>query len=143
MTWWEKLFSGFNTSKDAKEEYPPRTPLDPNFGLEKRTGELNSPKFLWWMEANGYWWNNARLWWQKAWTSCIPTYRYISENEVWDRKVDRKHPDLVEVWETWVFDEDSEKWTYRIIDPTRLGGLGGGGHASGWSIWENEVGEKE
>ena len=53
MTWWEKLFSGFNTTKT--EEYPPRTPLDPNFGLEKRTGELNSPKFLWWMEANGYW----------------------------------------------------------------------------------------
>ena len=136
MTWWEKLFSGFNTSKDTKEEYPPRTPLDPNFGLEKRTGELNSPKFLWWMEANGYWWNNERLWWQKAWTSWRPTYRYISENEVWDRKVDRKHPDLVEVWETWVFDEDSEKWIYRIVDPENLAPPGGG-HGQGWIIWEN------
>ena len=27
--------------------------------------------------------------------------------------------------------------------PGLPGGLGGGGHASGWSIWENEVGEKE
>ena len=134
MTWWEKLFSGFNTTKT--EEYPPRTPIEPHLGLVKRTGELNSPKFLWWMEANGYWWNNDRVWWQKTWTSWRPTVRSINQNQVWDRKVDRKYPDLVEVWETWVFDEDSEKWIYRIVDPENLAPPGGG-HGQGWIIWEN------
>jgi len=134
MTWWEKLFSGFNTTKT--EEYPPRTPLDPKLGLVKRTGELNSPKFLWWMEANGFSWNNDRVWWQKVWTSWRPTKRAIPPHQIWDRKVDRKYPDLVEVWETWVFDENSEKWSYRIVDPECLGPCGGG-NSPGWCIWEN------
>ena len=134
MTWWEKLFSGFNTTKT--EEYPPRIPIEPHLGLMKRTGELNSPKFLWWMEANGFSWNNDRVWWQKVWTSWRPTKKAIPPHQIWDRKVDRKYPDLVEVWETWVFDEDSEKWTYRIVDPDCLAHPGGG-NSPGWIIWEN------
>ena len=127
-TWWQYLLSGFDDR--APEEmgiqtvYPPRTPLKPELGLDPLVGEPFSPLFLYELEELGYSFNHDYVWWQRVWSTWTPT-------------------GMKYVWEIYQVDAPTKKWTYRIVDPTLLGGPGGGGHAYRWSIWDNEVGEKE
>ena len=118
MTWWQKLF-GIN-----KVDEKPKNP---------RAGEVSSPEYVSWLKSEGFYYNADRKWWQRVWTTAVP----------W-----RNYPNLKEVWETYNFDPDLNdpqggKWTYRIINPDHLGGIGGGGGGSGWLIWEKKIGEKE
>ena len=122
MTWWQKLFYGFNTTSDEKK----REPLDPELGYNDSTGELDSPKYLDTLESQGFYYNKERSWWQRVWTTWTP---------------ESKYPNLKEIWEVRQFDVVDKKWDYLILDPTRLGGLGGGG-SSGF-IWKEEIGKKE
>ena len=131
-TWWEKLLSGFNTTGN---EIPKRTPLKPELGLDPLVGETSSPKFLYWLESEGFYFNHDRVWWQRVWTTWTPKYA--------NKIDDREYPNMKQVWETYVIDAPSEKWTYRIVNPECLGGSGGGGHSGGWCIWEGNVGKKE
>ena len=115
MTWWEKLFSGFNTTEEKEE-------------VDVRKGEKVSPELIEWFNEEGFFWNEQRGWWQRVWTTWTPKANY---------------PCLRECWETHVFDVQTEEWTYRIVNPTALGAVGGGGHGGGWCIWEEKIGKKE
>ena len=120
MTWWENLFSGFNTTGNKNV----RKPVQEHCGYDANTGELDSPQFLDEIEVEGFTFDGGRVWWQRVWTTWSPT-------------------GMKEVLETWGFDKNNKIWTYRIVNPLKLGGLGGGGRGEGWCIWEEEVGEKE
>ena len=50
---------------------------------------------------------------------------------------------MKKVWEIYQFNVNEKKWTYRIVRPDYLGGIGGGGHSKGWCIWESDEGTKE
>ena len=50
---------------------------------------------------------------------------------------------MKQVWETYVIDAPSEKWTYRIVNPENLGGSGGGGGGGNCVIWEEELGKRK
>ena len=116
MTWWQKLFEGFNTT-DNKEEIDPLT------------GGVDSPKFVEYLKGQGYYFDRGRCWWKRVWTTSTPSYQY---------------PELKKVFEVFEFDSVRKKWMYRIVDPEFLGGLGGGGNGNGWIIWEDtDLGEKE
>ena len=116
MTWWQKLFEGFNTTGNKEE-------IDP------LTGGVDSPKFVEYLKREGYYYDPNRCWWKRVWTTITPRYQY---------------PDLKQVFEVFEFDSVTKKWVYRIVDPEHLGGLGGGGGSGGWCIWENnDLGEKE
>ena len=131
-TWWEKLLSGFNTTGN---EIPKRTPLKPELGLDPLVGETSSPKFLYWLESEGFYFNHDRVWWQRVWTTWTPKYANKIE--------DREYPNMIQVWETYVIDAPSEKWTYRIVNPENLGGSGGGGGGGNCVIWEEELGKRK
>jgi len=113
MTWWQRFFYGFNTTKNEEEEEK-----------DSRKGEIASPDYVISLKKKGYHWNNPHGWWQRIWTTWRPE-------------------GLEHVWETEVFDEKTEEWTYRIVNPECLGGPGGGGHSGGWCIWEDKVGKKK
>ena len=115
MTWWEKLLSGFNTTGQEEEEKDPRK------------GEKVSPELIQWLNDQGFYWQEQRGWWYRAWTTAVPYRRY---------------PHFLERLETYQLDPNTKLWKYRIINPDNLGGLGGG-NAQGWLIWEDDLGERE
>ena len=105
--WWGKLLSNYNP--EPVEIIPEK-------------GEKVSPLHVKNLERQGFVWNEEREWWQRVWITSHPNYRF---------------PNFRQIWETHVFDPEKEEWTYRIINPECLGGLGGGGHGAGWCIWED------
>ena len=131
-TWWEKLLSGFNTTGN---EIHKRTTLKPEIALDTLVGETSSPKFLYWLESEGFYFNHDRVWWQRVWTTWTPKYA--------NKIDDREYPNMKQVWETYVIDAPSEKWTYRIVNPENLGGSGGGGGGGNCVIWEEELGKRK
>ena len=138
-TWWQYLLSGFDDR--APEEmgiqtvYPPRTPLKPELGLDPLVGEPFSPLFLYELEELGYSFNHDYVWWQRVWTTGTPKYA--------NRRDDRVYPNMKQIWETYLIDAPSEKWTYRIVNPENLGGAGGGGGGGNCVIWEDELGKRK
>ena len=115
MTWWQNLFYGFNTTKDEPDPDP-------------ANGRRASPEFIKYLEAELFYYDPDRGWWQRVWCTEHPDPDY-------------HYPQMKQVFEIYVFDDN--KWTYKIVNPALLGGLGGGGAGSNFLIWENEVGEKE
>ena len=61
------------------------------------------------------------------------------EDCVWELPL----PGTKQIWETYVFDTSTKEWTYRIVDPARIGQPGSGYYQDGWCIWEENIGKKE
>ena len=106
MTWWEKLFSGFNTTEEKEE-------------VDVRKGEKVSPELIEWFNEEGFFWNEQRGWWQRVWTTHTP---------------DCVYPNLKQVWEVEQFNVKNEKWTYKIVNPSYLGQGNAGDSGSAW-VW--------
>ena len=115
MTWWEKLFSGFNKTEEKEE-------------VDVRKGEKVSPELIEWFNEEGFFWDEQRGWWYRVWTTAVPYRRY---------------PYFLERFETYQLDPNTKLWKYRIINPDALGAVGGGGNGQGWLIWEDDLGERE
>ena len=108
MTWWQR-FTGVSQEEEK----------DPERG---ENGEYDL--FIDYLNKEGYYFNDEqeRKWWQRVWTTHVPYYKY---------------PDLKQIYETYQFVPEDNRWIYRIIRPDRLGGIGGGGNAHGWCVWED------
>ena len=119
MTWWQKLFG--NPVEENKRE-PVQAYL--GMGYDVATGELDSPGFLDEIELEGFKWDSKRVWWFREWSTWTPTR-------------------MKKVLEIYQFNVNEKKWTYRIVKPEYLGGIGGGGNSRGWCIWESDEGIKE
>ena len=136
MTWWQKWFSGFNTTGN----FPTRKPINPTLGYDPLTGEIDSPQFLTEMEREGFYFNDKRVWWERVWTTWTPYQVWHGDS---DTSIERRYPHLKEVLEVYKFDSGAKRWKYMIVRPEYLGGAGGGGHGEGAYIWEGDAGEKE
>ena len=132
MTWWQKLFGG------SVEKKPVKRLQD----MDQNTGEIDSPEFLEYLKVKGFQYNHRRLWWQRVWTTSIPWKDWQNpdpENCIWELPL----PGTKQIWETYVFDVSTKEWTYRIVDPARIGQPGSGYYQDGWCIWEENIGKKE
>ena len=90
---------------------------------ENGSGRVVSPKFVEQLHSQGYEYNEDRNWFYREWSTWTPNGM---------RKVLESYQLSIE-----------HNWIYRIVDPLQLGGLGGGGNASGWCIWESDEGGKD
>ena len=107
MTWWQRFFYGFNTTKNEEEK---RDPLK---------GEITSPIFVSELIEKGFHFNEERRWWQRVWTTHTP---------------DCVYPNLKQVWEVEQFNVKNEKWTYKIVNPSYIGQGNAGDSGSAW-VW--------
>jgi len=98
---------------------------------ENGSGRVVSPKFVESLYDQGYAFNEDRNWFWREWSTWTPRRRRS------DGGLQQKV-----VWETFQLTVE-HNWIYRIINPTCLGGVGGGGHGDGWCIWEENVGSKD
>ena len=90
---------------------------------ENGSGRVVSPKFVEQLHSQGYEYNEDRNWFYREWSTWTPN-------------------GMRKVLETYQLSIE-HNWIYRIVDPLQLGGLGGGGNASGWCIWESDEGGKD
>ena len=90
---------------------------------ENGSGRVVSPKFVEQLHSQGYEYNEDRNWFYREWSTLTPN-------------------GMRKVLETYQLSIE-HNWIYRIVNPLQLGGLGGGGNATGWCIWESDQGGKD
>tara|TARA_B100000287_G_scaffold203662_1_gene192220 strand:+ start:188 stop:562 length:375 start_codon:yes stop_codon:yes gene_type:complete len=124
MTWWQKLFYGFNTTTTVKEE--------------DGRGEVTSPTFIAYLEDVGFIYNDRWCWWVREWTTPVKGGKE-SVLEVYQLEITsfggRMHPD--------VKTEFGKKWDYMILSSNAIPEGPGGSWGGNAVIWENNIGERE
>ncbi len=122
MTWWQKLFYGFNTTVEE----------------EDGKGEVSSPEFIKQLQSEGYDYDNKWFWWVREWTTSVPEGKK-SILEVYRLRIKtcggRLHPD--------VKTEFGKDWSYMIINPEGLPKDPYGGWGGNTLVWGNDIGEQE
>ena len=124
MTWWQKLFYGFNTNTVKEED---------------GRGEVTSPDLVASLEDNGFIYNDKWCWWVREWTTTGGGDRKKSVLEVYQFEVTAFggtiHPDIKT--------EFGKKWDYMILSSNAIPEGPGGSWGGEAVIWENNIGEKE
>ena len=124
MTWWQKLFYGFNTNTVKEED---------------GRGGVTSPQFIASLDDDGYVYNDKWCWWVREWTTTGGGDRKKSVLEVYQLEVTSFggsiHPDIKT--------EFGKKWVYMILNSEAIPSAPDAGWGGGAVIWRDDAGERE